>query len=214
MAESVFAQEAQRYDDWYDSPEGGPLYRAELETLEPMVGGSPGPGIEIGVGSGRFAGPLGVKYGVDPVIEPLRIARTRGVQSVVGLGEDLPFSHGAFDMTLFVFTLCFVQDPVAAMREAARVTSGGGKLILGVIPADGPLGRHYQELADAGHRIYRTAHFYTRQDLYELLEGAGLEAIEIRSAQMQVVNGTIKPGAIGDSDHPEAGFLAISARHN
>ena len=212
MTDSVFAREAQRYDDWYDSPDGAPLFRAELTTLRPLLADTSAPEIEIGVGSGRFAEELGIAYGLDPVIAPLKIARTRGVTAIVGAGEALPFLDDTFGATLFVFTLCFVEDPGATIREATRVTRTDGNVILGVVPADGPLGRHYQELADAGHRIYSTARFYTRPQLYELLDASGLEPVGLRSARMTIVNGTITPGVVADGDHPDAGFLAISTQ--
>ena len=47
--------------------------------------------MEIGVGSGRFAQPLGVKIGIDPSRNMLKFAKERGIQVIRGGGENLPF---------------------------------------------------------------------------------------------------------------------------
>lgn len=212
MNASVFAKEARRYDAWYDSAEGSALFQSEMSAIRPMIDTTDHPGLEIGVGSGRFASALGIDFGVDPVIESLLIARERGVRPVVGSGEALPFASRVFGVSLFAFTLCFVQDPGASLREAIRVTRSNGRIVLGIVPADGPLGRHYQELGNAGHRIYRTARFFTRSDIDDLLDRLGLETMQTRHVRMAFIDPHIVPGTVGDGDHPEAGFLAISAR--
>jgi ubiquinone/menaquinone biosynthesis C-methylase UbiE len=212
MNASIFATEAGRYDAWYDSDEGSALFQSELSAIRPMIDPTEHPGLEIGVGSGRFASALGIEYGIDPVIDPLLIARERGIRPVVGSGEALPFASRVFGTTLFAFTLCFVQDPETSLQEATRVTQSDGRIVLGIVPADGPLGRHYQELGNDGHRIYRTARFYTRSDIDDLLDRLGLETIQTRHVRMAIIDGRIVPGTVGDGDHPDAGFLAISVR--
>jgi len=39
-----------------------------------------------------------------------------------GRAEDLPFEDNAFDVSVLIHTLEFLEDPVAALREAGRVT--------------------------------------------------------------------------------------------
>ena len=46
--------------------------------------------IEIGVGTGRFAAPLGIKVGVDPSMTMLTYAAKRGVLGLQGTAEALP----------------------------------------------------------------------------------------------------------------------------
>jgi ubiquinone/menaquinone biosynthesis C-methylase UbiE len=52
---SIFDVLTDKYDAWYDSEEGRPLYESELKCLKPMVECAPPPILEIGVGTGRFA---------------------------------------------------------------------------------------------------------------------------------------------------------------
>ena len=162
MSGKVFEREASTYDAWYESPEGSALFEAELDALRPLSSVAGSESLEVGVGSGRFAERLGIAYGVDPAIAPLRIARRRGIESIAATGEQLPFRDSAFTAVTFVFTLCFVTDAVRTLQEAARVLRPDGVVIIGVVPADGPLGQHYQSLGRSGHRIYRYARFFDR----------------------------------------------------
>lgn len=59
-------------------------------------------GVEIGVGSGRFAVPLDIRVGIDPSPRMLAIAAARGIEVVEGVAEDLPFSRASFDYALVV----------------------------------------------------------------------------------------------------------------
>ena len=64
---SPFEKYAERYEEWFEKNRW--VYEAELRAVRAMLPAE-GYGIEIGVGIGRFAEPLGIKIGVQP---PLRI---------------------------------------------------------------------------------------------------------------------------------------------
>lgn len=92
----------------------------------------------MGFGSGIFASELGVDYGVDPAEKLLQIAQSRGLKTVLGVAERLPFKDESFDFTLFMITLSFLADPLEAFGEARRVLKPEGKLISCFIPREGP----------------------------------------------------------------------------
>src|SRR5436190_1378667 len=52
--------------------------------------------------------------------------RHRGVQVIRAPAEDLPFEGGCFDATLAQLVVNVMDDPVAGLREMARVTRDGG----------------------------------------------------------------------------------------
>jgi SAM-dependent methyltransferase len=131
-----------------------------------------GRGLEIGVGTGRFAGPLGVATGVDPSFEVLDYARARGVTVARAVAEALPFRDATFDNVLFVTTLCFVTDPRSVLREAARVLRPRGLIVVGFIDRESQLGREYLA-RQAEDVFYRHATFLAAAEVGALLQEAG-----------------------------------------
>ena len=115
---TVFEQQAQEYDKWFDAHE--PVYQAELAALRKFLHPS-GMGIEVGVGTGRFAVPLGIRFGIDPSRHMLNIARQRGLQVCQAVGERLPFRDGQFDLVLLVTVFCSVDDVPALLLQLNRV---------------------------------------------------------------------------------------------
>lgn len=102
-----------------------------------------GLGLEIGVGTGRFAVPLGVKVGVDPSMAMLAYAAERGVLGIQGIAEDLPFKNAIFNFALVVTTICFVGDARRMLVEARRVLKPGAPLVIGFVDRDSALGQYY-----------------------------------------------------------------------
>lgn len=208
----MFDRLVERYDAWYDSATGRAALAEELDALRPLVAGLRHPWLEVGVGTGRMAEALGIDIGLDPARTALALARQRGVGVMVGIGESLPFPSGTFGAVLFVTTLCFVGDPLRALKEAARVLRPDGAIVLGIIPADGPWGRHYRRLAAEGHAYYREAHFFTRSELAELLSQAGLRLMRARSALRWPPTEPPSSGPAHEGDDEMAGFLAVLAQ--
>ena len=164
-----FETHTERYEDWFEAHEDA--YQSELDALGRLVS-TTGYGVEIGVGSGRFAAPLGMQVGLDPAVEMLAYARERGIEAVRGVAEYLPFSDGTFDTALIVTTICFVDDIPRTLAEAERVLAPSGSLVVGYIDRDSPVGRTYQEKKEA-NPFYREAVFVSTEELVEALETAG-----------------------------------------
>lgn len=164
-----FETHHQRYDAWFEKHE--PAYLSELLAVRPFVPWE-GRGIEIGVGSGRFAAPLGVQVGVDPSPAMLVHAAARGIEVVEGVAEHLPFADGSFDHALVVTTLCFVDSPAQMLAEARRVLKPGGRLVIGFIDRESTVGQNY--LAHQAESVfYREATFYSADEVARLLPAAG-----------------------------------------
>lgn len=96
------------------------------------------------MGTGRFAVPLGIRIGVEPAKAMADIAQKRGIEVYKAKAEKLPFDDSSFDFVLIVVTICFVQDPVQALREAKRVLKPGGYIIIGMIDKESFLGKLYE----------------------------------------------------------------------
>jgi SAM-dependent methyltransferase len=169
-----FEAHTDRYEGWFDEHEAA--YRAELSALRRLVSET-GTGLEIGVGSGRFAEPLGIDFGIDPSRAMLEYARDRGIDVVQGVAESLPVRTGAFDTALLVTTICFVDDVPETLTEAHRVLDPGGALVLGFIDRESPVGARYQA-HKAENPFYREATFVSTAELTAALEAAGFTDFE------------------------------------
>ena len=60
-----FQKYAARYERWFEKNHW--VYEAELKAVRSLLPEGQY-GMEIGVGTGKFAAPLGVKIGVDPSV--------------------------------------------------------------------------------------------------------------------------------------------------
>jgi hypothetical protein len=83
-----------RYDTWF--ARHAVAYQSELLAVRALLPWR-GLGLSIGVGTGRFAGPLGVRVGIDPARAVLDYAVERGISAVRGVAEALPFADGSFN---------------------------------------------------------------------------------------------------------------------
>ncbi|ABQ27615.1 diguanylate cyclase domain-containing protein [Geotalea uraniireducens] len=159
----------QRYDNWYDTH--GAAYCSELLAVRALLPWK-GLGLEIGVGSGRFAAPLGVRVGVDPSAAMLKLASARGISVMRGVAERLPFATASFDYALIVTTICFVDDPRAMLREARRVIKPEGSLVIGLVDKGSALGQQYLENRSQS-AFYREATFYRAEEVEKMLKESG-----------------------------------------
>ena len=171
----VFDELAGDYDRWFD--EHGTVYAAQLRMIRSAVPRS-GRGLEVGVGSGRFAGPLGIRFGIDPSRELIRMAKRRGIEGILGEGEHLPYRTGSYDYVLMMTVICFVEDPLSLFREAFRTLALKGELVAGFIERDGEIALQYRHDETKG-RFLRFARFPSIEEVTGFFGCAGFSSITI-----------------------------------
>lgn len=171
----IFDERAGEYDRWFD--EHGAVYQAQIRMLRAAVPRS-GTGLEVGVGSGRFAGPLGIRSGIDPSRELIRIAKSRNLEVIQGEGEHLPYRPGSFDYVLMMTVVCFVDDPQPLFMEAFRALGPGGELIVGFIERDGKIAEQYRHEPVKG-KFLQYARFRTAVETARFFHSAGFEKVSI-----------------------------------
>jgi ubiquinone/menaquinone biosynthesis C-methylase UbiE len=164
-----FESHHRRYDDWFVRHTAA--YHSELLAVRAQLPWQ-GLGLSIGVGTGRFAAPMGIEIGIDPAHEVLDYAARQGIATVQAIAEALPFADRSFERALCVTTICFVDDAAAMLREAYRVLQPGGVLVIGFIDRTSSLGQHY--LAHQAENVfYRDATFFSATEVEQLLNDTG-----------------------------------------
>jgi SAM-dependent methyltransferase len=142
-------------------------------------GPSPRRILDAGCGTGNNVAHFrerGRAVGVDLSEDALRFCRTRGVPAARASVLSLPFGPAAFDLVTSFDVLYhrWVADDRAAVAELARVLAPGGLLLVRV-PALKVLWGAHDDAVLSRHR-------YTRGEVAALLQGAGLEVLELTSA--------------------------------
>jgi ubiquinone/menaquinone biosynthesis C-methylase UbiE len=201
-----FEKHASQYEEWFEKNKFA--YESELRAIKEQLPESKN-GIEIGVGSGRFADPLGIKLGLDPSKEMRKIAQKKGIEVIDGVAEAIPFGDSQFDFILMVTTLCFLDDIEAALKEIHRVLKSGGSLIIGFINANSPMGRLYQQKKN-DNVFYREATFYSVEEVVACLQKAGFKDFDFKQTLFRTLTDIrdIEPVKEG---YGEGSFVVVKA---
>ena len=208
----VFDTLADRYDAWFDSPEGSAIFQAEVECLRRLLPRDLSAWMEVGVGTGRFAAALRIPEGIDPSVPMVRKAVGRGIKTQKAKAERLPYPSASLNGILLVVTLCFLEDPEKAMREFARVLKGGGQLLVGFVPADSPWGKLYRRKGEKGHPFYSVARFYTCHETKQLAASAGFEFARATSTLPMGPGEDLRSIPLMDGIIEGCGFVAMLFR--
>ena len=124
-----------RARDWADIQEGQvkPVYEAALQRT------GVGPGtryLDVGCGAGlaaQLAAARGARVsGIDAAEAMIAIGRENAPDSEFHVGdlEALPFADAAFDVVTGFNAFQYAANPTVALREAGRVTSAGGWIVV------------------------------------------------------------------------------------
>jgi ubiquinone/menaquinone biosynthesis C-methylase UbiE len=203
----IFDKYAKEYDKWFDHYLS--VYQSELQALEMLLPHG-GRGIEIGVGTGRFSVPFGITVGVEPSGAMAEIARDRGITVYDTKAEKLPFDDNIFDFALMVTTVCFLEDPLQALREIRRILRPSGVITIGMLDKDSPLGRQY-EANKNDSKFFRCAEFHSVNQILEWLKMSGYNDVHILQTifcRLEEIT-SLEPTREG---YGEGLFVVISAR--
>ena len=184
------------YEQWFI--DNHYVFLSELAAIQRLIPLS-GTGMEVGIGSGIFAEPLGIKEGVEPSPAMRTKAGERGILPVDGIAEALPYPDKSFDFVLMVTTICFVDDLEKSFIEAGRVLKDNGDLIIGFVDRESPLGNIY--LRHKNENIfYRDAVFWSTDEVNGLLKETGFKNDLI----LQTIFGSLD--SIREVQEPEKGY--------
>jgi SAM-dependent methyltransferase len=147
--------------------------------------------LDVGCGPGALTGELVRLVGADAVaaVDPSEafVAAAKERHPAVDVqrapAERLPFEDTAFDATLAQLVVHFMTDPVAGLREMARVTRPGGVVAACVWDHAGsrtPLGAFWQAVLELDPAAHDESHLAGAREghLTELFSAAGLASVE------------------------------------
>lgn len=163
----AFQKQATDYDEWFGRHPA--LFQSELAAIRSVLPPFQ-KGVEIGVGTGRFAATLGIRYGLEPLEDYAVIARSRGIEVQTGVAEKMPYPSGYFDLALMVTVDCFLDDVPAAFAETFRVLSPGGSFVVAFLDKNGVIAQKYRE---SGSASYRNARFHSPEEIKTWMQAAG-----------------------------------------
>ncbi|CAN5850688.1 class I SAM-dependent methyltransferase [soil metagenome] len=147
--------------------------------------------LDVGCGPGALTAVLVDRLGaeavtaVDPSEPFVAAARARypGVEVKQATAEQLPFADGSFDVALAQLVVHFMSDPVAGLREMARVSHRGGIVAACVwdhAGGQGPLSLFWQAARELEPNARGESSLAGAREghLAELLTAAGLREME------------------------------------
>ncbi|ADN09936.1 class I SAM-dependent methyltransferase [Sulfurimonas autotrophica] len=200
-----FENFSQEYELWF--LKHTELYEAEVKAIKKLLPPFKN-GIEIGVGSGQFAIPLDIKTGVEPSSAMAKIAETKGIKIIKGVAENIPLADEKYDFVLMVTTICFVDDPLMSLKNIYRILEPKGAVIIGFVDKNSQLGKLYEQNSQQS-RFYKEAHFYTAEEIINLLEKVGFSHVTcvqtLFGNDVNHMNTAVKKG------YGEGAFVAILA---
>jgi len=163
---TAFDQYTSEYDEWFEKHPT--LYQSEILALKKAIPENK-KGIEIGVGTGRFAEPFNIKFGVEPSENMARVAEQKGIKVFKAVAESLPIENEMFDFALLVTTVCFLSDIPKAFSEIRRIIKPKGEIIIGLIDKNSKLGKRYEQERFT-NKFYKDAHFYSVNEIVSFLK--------------------------------------------
>jgi len=194
------------YENWFEDHKY--VYESELEAVRHFIPINQ-KGIEIGIGTGRFALPLGIKEGVEPSASMRKYALQKGLKVHEGTAEELPLADESYDFALMVTTICFVDDVVKSFKEVKRILKPKGLFIIGLVDKKSSLGKIYEEMKEQ-NKFYRFAIFYSVDEVKEVLDKNGfinVQIIQTVFGEMSKIQNTQK----FKEGYGEGGFVVIKA---
>jgi SAM-dependent methyltransferase len=202
-----FEKYTDQYENWFEKNRY--VYQSEINAIRVILPDFKS-GVEIGVGSGRFAKPLGIKFGIEPSYEMRKIAQSRGIEVVDSVAENLPFKDCSFDLALMVTTLCFLDDVKKAFVEIYRILKPGGYFINGFVDKNSKVGRMYQK--DKQKSVfYRLAIFFTTEEVVKILKETGFKDFEFRQTVFSTLDKINQVEKIKEG-YGEGSFIVIKAQ--
>ncbi len=172
---SVFDLYYEDYEKWFEKY--SKIYEEEIKTIKAILPPFK-KAIEVGVGTGRFAKPLGIDYGIEVSEKMAEIGRKRGIKVDLVSAENMNFED-EFDLILMVTTICFVKDPKKVLANCYKALKVGGSLVVAFVDKNSALGKFYEK-NKKNSKFYKEATFFSKDEIIEMMKEAGFKNFECK----------------------------------
>jgi len=166
-----FDNYSDEYDNWFVINKFA--FQSELNAIKKALPNNRDI-VEIGIGSGIFAEPLGIKEGIEPSEAMREKAVKRGIKVIDAVAEKLPYTDNSKNGAVMITTICFVDDLHKSFQEVNRILKRDGLFIIGFVDKDSPIGKIYLEHRE-GSIFYKKATFYGTDEIYRVLKETGFK---------------------------------------
>jgi len=166
-----FDNYSNEYEDWFVTNKY--VFQSELNAIKKALPDNRDV-VEVGIGSGIFATPLGINEGVDPSEAMRKKAKKRDIRVIDAVAENLPYADKSKDAVLMITAICFVDDIYKSFQEVHRVLKDDGYFIIGFVDKNSPVGKFYLEHKDE-NVFYKDATFFGTEELYKILKDTGFK---------------------------------------
>jgi SAM-dependent methyltransferase len=163
---------------------------ARLQAIDSMSKGAKGAVLDVGCGTGHFLEAVNsgrARYGIESSLHAAKLARRSGARIVSASAERLPFSAPEFELVTMWDVIEHLRDPAASLRQIRESIAPGGMFVVSTGDFGSLLARvmrrRWYLMAPPTH-----LHYFTRQGLIQLLEGAGfaVEAVRYESKRVSI----------------------------
>jgi ubiquinone/menaquinone biosynthesis C-methylase UbiE len=202
-----FEKYIDQYEKWFVTNRYA--YLSEIEAIRRHLP-TYGRGLEIGVGSGLFAAPLGISHGVEPSGKMRVQAVSRGINVVAGVAEELPFEDNSYEYAAMITTICFVDDLKKSIQESHRVIKSRGKLIIGMVDKNSRIGKLYRKFKYK-NIFYSCATFYATAEIVDLLQEVGFTGFYFTQTIFKKLDQINKPEEVREG-FGSGSFVVISGK--
>jgi ubiquinone/menaquinone biosynthesis C-methylase UbiE len=203
-----FNMHAAEYDAWFEKHPG--VFESELAAIKNAWPAHKHiKSLEIGSATGRFSKALEITEGLEPAGKMCDIAEARGVNTMRGIAEDLPYGDLQFDVVLMNCCISYLENIERAFVQAYRVLKYGGYLLVGFIDKNSRIGNYYQNRRTESI-FYKHASFFSVKVVEERLRNAGFSNFEFSQTLFDELE-NIKEAEAVRSGYGDGSFVLIKA---
>ena len=166
-----FDQYTNEYEDWFVINKYA--FQSELNAIKKALPDKEDV-VEIGIGSGIFAEPLGIIEGVEPSKAMRERAVKKGIKVIDAVAEKLPYDDASKNGAVMITTICFVDDVHKSFLEVNRILKEGGFFIIGFVDENSPIGKEYLKHKNK-NLFYKDATFFGTEEIYSILNETGFK---------------------------------------